>query len=93
MKIEFYLRFRTKYGQALFVTGNLSALGNNDAANAFPLRFLNEEFWYGSIELDETEVNALHYHYLFQNEYGETIKEGEKHRTIDFRKRQPTWCW
>jgi len=86
MKIEFYLRFRTKYGQALFVTGNLSALGNNDAANAFPLRFLNEEFWYGSIELDETEVNALHYHYLFQNEYGETIKEGEKHRIIDFRK-------
>lgn len=86
MKIEFYLRFRTKYGQALFVTGNLSVLGNNDAANAFPLRFLNEEFWYGSIELDEADVNAFHYHYLFQNEYGEIIKEGEKHRTIDFHK-------
>jgi 4-alpha-glucanotransferase len=86
MKIEFYLRFRTKYGQSLFVTGNLSSLGNYDASNALLLRYLNDELWYGSIEIDPTEVNALHYHYIFHNEHGEFIKEGEKHRTIDFKK-------
>jgi len=86
MKIEFYLRYRTRYGQSLFVTGNLSALGNYNSADAFPLRFLNDELWYGSIEVEATEVNALHYHYIFLNEYGEYIKEGEKHRTVDFKK-------
>ncbi|HEY0039175.1 MAG TPA: 4-alpha-glucanotransferase, partial [Flavisolibacter sp.] len=86
MKIEFYLRFKTKYGQSLFVTGNLALLGNKDSGNAFPLRFLNDEFWYGAIEIEPSEVNALHYSYLFQNEYGDTITEGEKHRTIDFKK-------
>src|SRR5829696_8472741 len=86
MKIEFYLRFKTKYGQALFVTGNLSSLGDNDITKAFPLRFLNDEFWYGSMEVDPTEINSLHYHYLFQNEHGELIKEGEKHRKVDFKK-------
>ncbi|RYZ27913.1 MAG: 4-alpha-glucanotransferase, partial [Chitinophagaceae bacterium] len=86
MKIEFYLRYRTRYGQSLFVTGNLSALGNYETTNAFPLRFLNDELWYGSIDVEATEVNALHYHYIFLNEHGEYIKEGEKHRTIDFKK-------
>ena len=86
MKIEFYLRFRTSYGQSLFVMGNLAALGNKDVKSALPLRFLNDEFWYGSIEVESTEVNAFHYHYLFQNEFGELITEGEKHRTIDFKK-------
>lgn len=86
MKIEFYLRFKTRYGQSLFVTGNLAALGKNDQQSAFPLRFLNDEFWYGTIEVDPTEVNAFHYHYLFRNEYGDLITEGEKHRTIDFKK-------
>ncbi|RYZ45950.1 MAG: 4-alpha-glucanotransferase, partial [Chitinophagaceae bacterium] len=86
MKIEFYLRFKTKYGQSLFVTGNLAVLGNKDPQQAFPLRFLNDEFWYGSIEIDPAEVNAFHYHYLFRNEYGDLITEGEKHRTIDFKK-------
>lgn len=86
MKIEFYLRFSTQYGQALFVSGNAAALGNGDAAHAFPLRYLNDELWYGTVDVDGGEVNALHYHYLFRNGQGELIKEGEKHRTIDLKK-------
>ena len=86
MKIEFYLRFRTRYGQAVFVSGNTSSLGNGDAAQAFPLQYLNDEFWYGALEVDPAAANTLHYRYLFQNENGETIPEGERHRTIDLRK-------
>jgi 4-alpha-glucanotransferase len=86
MKIEFYLRFRTKYGQAVFVSGNLDLLGNNDTAKAFPLQYLNEEFWYGTIDVDPAETNTLHYRYVFRNEHGEIIPEGERNRTIDIRK-------
>lgn len=83
MKIEFYLRFKTRYGQALFVSGNPPSLGNGEPAAALPLRYLNDEFWYGTAEVDAGHVNTLHYHYLFQSETGERIKEGEKHRTVD----------
>lgn len=86
MKIEFYLRFRTTYGQAVFVSGNLISLGSNNPAKAFPLQYLNDEFWYGAIETDSAEVGALHYRYVFTNEKGETITEGERHRSIDFHK-------
>ncbi len=86
MKIEFYLRVRTRYGQAVFVSGNLDQLGNNEAAKAFPLQYLNDEFWYGAIEVDPAETGSLHYRYIFTTENGETIVEGERHRTIDFRK-------
>jgi 4-alpha-glucanotransferase len=86
MKVEFYLRYKTRYGQALYVTGNLSVLGNNNQADAFPLRYLNEEFWYGTIDIEPTEVNALHYYYIFRNENGELRKEGEKHRSVDLKK-------
>lgn len=86
MKIEFYLRFKTKYGQALFVSGNVATLGNSDITAAFPLRFLNEEFWYGAIEIDPSDTPTLHYNYIFKNEHNELIKEGEKNRNIDLRK-------
>lgn len=85
MKIEFYLRFKTRFGQAVFVSGNLSALGSGDVAKAFPLQYLNDEFWYGAIEADPPEANALHYRYVFTNG-SETILEGEQSRKIDFHK-------
>ena len=86
MKIEFYLRFKTQYGQAVFVSGNLTSLGNNDPQQAFPLQYLNDEFWYGAIEVDPTEINTLHYRYVFTTLMGEIVVEGERHRSIDFHK-------
>jgi 4-alpha-glucanotransferase len=85
MKIEFYLRFKTVVGQALFVTGNHPLLGGNIAGSAFPLSFLNNEFWYGVIEITEFD-ESFHYRYVFQNEHGEINKEAEKSRQLDLKK-------
>ena len=85
MKIEFYLRFRTTFGQAVFVSGNVPVLGNNDLENAFALQYLNDEFWYGAVDVDPAEVGSFHYRYVFQSG-GERIMEGERHRSIDFHK-------
>ncbi|MDB5195846.1 MAG: 4-alpha-glucanotransferase, partial [Flaviaesturariibacter sp.] len=87
MKIDFYLRFQTKFGQSLAVTGNLLSLGDNDPQKALPLQFLNQDFWYTSIEVDESEHESLHYHYIFTNEYGEVIPEGEKDRVVAISKK------
>src|SRR4051812_37893013 len=86
MRIDFYLRFQTQFGQTLAVTGNIPALGNNEASRALPLSFFNEFLWHGTIEIDPSEYNTIHYRYCFTNEKGETKKEAEKERVIDTRK-------
>ena len=40
MKIDFYLQFRTKVGQSLYLGGNLGVLGNNETTKALPMAFL-----------------------------------------------------
>ena len=86
MRIDFYLRFHTQFGQLLSVVGNIPALGLNELDKPLSLRFFNEEFWHGAIEIDPSEHNSLHYRYLFTNELGEVKKEAEKERVIDLRK-------
>ncbi|RYY97511.1 MAG: 4-alpha-glucanotransferase [Chitinophagaceae bacterium] len=82
MKIDFYLRFHTRYGQSLAISGNHLSLGNADAGAALPMQFLNAEFWHASIEVDPATASSLHYHYLLTNEYGERIADAEQHRIV-----------
>src|SRR5215207_2028619 len=86
MRIDFYLRFHTQFGQLLSVGGNIPALGLNELDKPLSLRFFNEEFWHGTIEIDPSEHNSLHYRYVFTNELGAVKKEAEKERVIDLRK-------
>src|SRR5215213_10793784 len=85
MKIDFYLRYRTQFGQALSLVGNLLALGNGNIDKALSMRFLNDEYWHTSIEIDPSGTDSLHYRYLF-TEKEEIKKEAEKHRTVDLKK-------
>jgi 4-alpha-glucanotransferase len=85
MKIDFYLRFHTRFGQAIGIVGNLPALGSDETGKALPLSFLNDEFWYASIEIDTKDLESLHYHYVLI-EGNEQKKEAEKHRVIDLKK-------
>lgn len=76
------MRFGTQPGQSLFVFGNHPALGNNDPAQAIPLRYFSAEFWSGSVELENPD-EPLRYRYLFQTADGERIIEAEKGRSLD----------
>jgi 4-alpha-glucanotransferase len=82
MKIDFYLRFHTRYGQSIALSGNLLSLGEGNADAALPMRFLNQNFWHASIEVDPKENETLSYHYLFTNEHGELIADAEDQRTV-----------
>ena len=86
MKIDFYLRFHTQFGQRLAIVGNIPALGNGEIDKAAPLSFFSQELWHLTLELDASEINQLHYRYVFINEKGEWIKEGEKNRVIELQK-------
>jgi 4-alpha-glucanotransferase len=83
MRVRFNLRFKTKYGQRLWVTGNTAVLGNNKLEEAVPMSYLSDEFWQAEIKFKKSEdENDLHYHYFLKTENGEIIQEWEKDRLL-----------
>jgi len=77
MLIHFYLRFSTQYGQSILVSGDTPVLGNDDIAKAFPIQYLNDNLWHGSITLDrEKDANIIRYKYI--------LREAGKPDTIEF---------
>jgi 4-alpha-glucanotransferase len=86
MKIDFYLRFHTKFGQSLAITGNLPVLGNGEPGGALPMSFLSDELWQASIEIDPSETETLQYRYIFIDEKGVSEKEAEKERIVEIKK-------
>ncbi|MBK9570182.1 MAG: 4-alpha-glucanotransferase [Chitinophagaceae bacterium] len=84
MKLHFYLRFHTKHGQSLWLTGDTDELGNNDPAKAFPLTYMNDEFWEGFLEIKKKELHkCITYKYIVKNESNELLYEWGKDRQID----------
>jgi 4-alpha-glucanotransferase len=99
MKIQFYLRFSTKFGQSLAISGNTKALGNNNIDEALPLSYLNNDFWQGEIEVYPGEAVKIHYKYIFFHEDGTSVLEWDDKKRIDISKSGTdeiqvfdTWC-
>lgn len=89
MKIHFYIRFHTRFGQQLAVTGNAEALGNDTIAQAFRLDYLNDEFWHGSIELPIEKNAVLQYKYILLNEDGHHVMEWGEDRLLEIHSTLP----
>jgi 4-alpha-glucanotransferase len=86
MKIQFYLRFHTKFGQSIFLTGNRDAFGNNNVDKAFMLHYVNDEFWQGEMEMTDSDAEGMQYSYFFKQEDGTIIKEWGRDRVINIAK-------
>src|SRR5258708_35718303 len=84
VKIAFYLRFYTRPGQSLYVSGNIGALGLDDPQKALALQYMNAEFWNGEIEIEEPFDIPIRYHYILRNEDGMTTMEWGDDRVIEF---------
>lgn len=86
MKIHFYLRFHTKPGQSLSISGNIPELGNNISEGAIQLTYLNSEYWHAEIEADPASTPKIHYKYILTNDDGFQIVEWGDDKTIDLGK-------
>ena len=64
MKLHFYVRFHTHFGQTLSISGNTELLGNDKPASAVLMQYLNNDYWHISIETDPSETGHLQYRYL-----------------------------
>lgn len=83
MRIQFYLRFRTSFGQSLWISDN-GELGTDLIKGAIPMTYLNDEFWVASIKIDKKKANSFQYKYILRQEDGEIIPEFDKDRIIEF---------
>lgn len=88
MRIHFYLRFHTKYGESLWISGDVEEFGNNDMAKAVPMTYLNEDFWTFSIDLKHKKSIRLQYKYILRSKTGEVIPEAGNDRETTISKGQ-----
>lgn len=88
MLLNFYLRFSTRFGQSLYVTGNHEALGNNNTVKAAPMQYFNDEFWYAQVEIEDVELHKVDivYNYVLREDNGNEIVEWGDDRIIDVKK-------
>lgn len=78
MKIHFYLRYSTKFGEAFSLR-----LSNGQE---HPLEYLSDDFWHASIELKD--AMPLSYTYVHQTAYGLHIPEADPGRTLFWAEKQ-----
>ncbi|MFT3747841.1 MAG: 4-alpha-glucanotransferase [Agriterribacter sp.] len=87
VKIHFYIRFSTRFGQSLLLSGNIPQLGNNNPASAVTMQYLNENFWLYSLDIENTDElpNTITYKYLFKNTDGYIAEEWDDNKTINLK--------
>jgi len=84
MKLQFYLRYHTSYGQSLWISGDTDELGNGDPGKALPMNYLNDEFWTVSLEIKRRDLSKLiTYKYLLKNSDGGWIYEWGQDRYLE----------
>lgn len=75
MRIHFYLRYRTQFGESI-------AIQFKDGAEQ-PLEYLNEDFWHGSFEFDPAKTPQLGWFYRFRDRNGRSTDDWENERHLD----------
>lgn len=86
MKINFYIQYRTNFGQSLYITGNHDELGNDDSTKAVPLQYFDENHWLVAIDIRDSGATQLQYRYILKEKDGTCIQDGDPNRTISINK-------
>jgi 4-alpha-glucanotransferase len=83
MKIDFYLRYYTQPGQSISLSGNWTALGEDDPEKSLALEYVNADFWHASLEVDSFPPDPLNYHYILKGAEGNLTEEGGNDRALE----------
>lgn len=77
MNLQFNILFHTKYGESLWVCGNVEALGMGDPEKACALEFLNDQCWRIEVHVPKKDwpKEGIRYKYFLKNADGEIVSE------------------
>lgn len=65
LSITFRLKFGTRYGENLYLSGNHPLLGDNDLSKAVLMNYLDSETWGATLDIPKSSGKII-YKYLFQ---------------------------
>ncbi len=84
MLFHFYIRFATKYGQSLCLSGNCPALGNDDIQKAVPMQYFNNEYWHTTVNIPgAADADTISYKYILRNAEGAEVVEWGDDRIVE----------
>jgi 4-alpha-glucanotransferase len=82
MNVTFRLRYRTQFGQSLYLAGNHPLLGGGNVEKAVPLQFLNNESWQVSLDWPSSTNERISYDYVLKNVDGSVIQDWGRDRAL-----------
>ena len=67
LKISFHLKYKTHFGQVIYLYGNHPSLGDNQIDQAIPMVYLNDDYWVLHVALEGNSADKIEYHYFILN--------------------------
>jgi len=83
IKIYFYIRFSTAFGQSLFLKITVPDKSGKFEEHTLEMTYLNETFWSYGLTLPEKVPGIIHYKYLLQGRDGKLSSELDDGKTIE----------
>jgi 4-alpha-glucanotransferase len=83
MRLQFYIRYSTSFGQSLWISAN-GELGTDLIDKAIPMTYMNEEFWFAEIKISKDTTALFKYKYILKHEDGEIVPEFGNDRSVEF---------
>lgn len=68
MKLNFNIDYRTAWGESIYLTGDIPALGSGDESKAVKMNLDRPGFWTLVLELPDG-AGAFNYNYIVRNEH------------------------
>jgi 4-alpha-glucanotransferase len=84
MRLQFFIRFHTEFGQQLWFKGNAAPLQGSGPNEAIAMQYLNEDFWQLTLEIDSVPADwsDWRYCYFLQTKDGEWVPEAAMDRSL-----------
>ena len=90
MTIHFFIKYRTSFGETLFISGDHALLGGGGLQKALPMKYYNDAFWHVIVEFPTTKFTGkkpvsekVSYQYFMKDQAGIDVFEGEIDRYVE----------
>ena len=88
MVIHFYIKYKTEYGQSVYININPVLSEPTESQISIALNYLNEEYWHGILDTKElTKKESIIYHYVIKEDGKTEIPDLCRNRMVIIKKR------
>ncbi|HTG56642.1 MAG TPA: carbohydrate-binding module family 20 domain-containing protein, partial [Niabella sp.] len=89
MKVIFYIKYHTRFGERLAIAGNAKEL---QSSNGYvEMQYLNDEYWKLEVQINTADLPkyTLQYQYLFIGDDGTATEEFQSPRNLVLEDKEP----